>query len=147
MIKQILTVIAMASVSMASHAADLPGEAAATLASFHAALAAGDKEKALTLLSPEVVIYESGYVERSRDEYARHHLADDMKFAKTTTQKVLKHSERLAGNTAVLWEETETTGAANGKPVHLMGTTTAVLEQSGGRWLIAHLHWSSRKAK
>jgi hypothetical protein len=55
--------------------------------------------------------------------------------------------ERAEGKTAVVWQENETTGTANGKPVHLFGTETAVLEKSGDGWTILHVHWSSRKAK
>ena len=142
-----LTALACAAAIFSPAAAAEPDGARATLASFHAALANGDKDKALAHLSPRVVIYESGFVERSRDEYASHHLAGDMKFARTTIHKVLRHDERVAGDTLVVWQETETTGNSGGKPVHLLGATTAVLEKSGERWLIVHLHWSSRKAK
>jgi hypothetical protein len=126
-----------------SHAAE-PKEA---LAAFHAALAGGDKEKATALLAPEVAIYESGFVERSRAEYENHHLPHDIEFAKTATRKVLRRSERVGDNLAVIWEETETSGTARGKPVSLIGTETAVLEKKGDAWTIVHVHWSSRKAK
>lgn len=36
---------------------------------YHAALAGGDTAKALSLLSPTVRIFESGYAEKSKDEY------------------------------------------------------------------------------
>ncbi|HEU4852905.1 MAG TPA: nuclear transport factor 2 family protein [Telluria sp.] len=115
------------------------------LASFHAALAAGDRPTALSLLAPDVAIYESGFVERSRDEYASHHLGDDMEFAKTSTRKVLKQTERVQGSMAILWQETETVGTSKGKPVHVLGTETALLEKQGDSWIIRHVHWSSRK--
>lgn len=118
-----------------------------TVAAFHGALHAGDKDKALSLLSAEVLIYESGYVERSRDEYAHHHLAGDIEFAKVTTRSVLKHRERIDGNIATVLEETETTGTVKGKPVHSFGVETAMLEKKGDGWVIVHVHWSSRKAK
>lgn len=114
---------------------------------FHAALTAGDKNRVLGLMAPEVVIYESGYVERSRAEYAHHHLAGDMAFAKTSTRKVLKQSEKMEGNLALIWQETETTGTSRGKLVHVIGTETALLEKKGDTWAIIHVHWSSRKAK
>jgi len=117
-----------------------------TLAAFHDALNAGDKEKAISLLAPEITIYESGYVERSRSEYAGHHLGGDIVFAKSSTRKVLKQTEHIEGKTAVVWEETETTGVSRGKPVHVFGTGTAVLEKNGENWLIVHVHWSSRKS-
>lgn len=118
-----------------------------TVAAFHGALHAGDKDKALALLSAQVLIYESGYVEHSRDEYAHHHLAGDIEFAKVTTRRVLKHRERIDGNIATVLEETETTGTAKGKPVHSFGVETVMLEKKGDDWVIVHVHWSSRKAK
>jgi hypothetical protein len=117
------------------------------LAAFHTALASGDKVKATELLAPQVTIYESGFVERSRSEYASHHLTDDIAFAKTSTRTVLRQSERVDGNFAVIWEETSTQGKSNGKDLHMLGTETALLEKKNDRWLIVHVHWSSRKAK
>jgi len=118
-----------------------------TVSAFHTALRAGDKDKALALMSPAVMIYESGYVERSRDEYAGHHLQGDIDFSKTTLRKVLRHSERIDGATATVLEETETTGSVKGKPVHSFGVETAMLEKKDDDWVIVHVHWSSRKAK
>jgi ketosteroid isomerase-like protein len=134
--------ILFASASL-SHAAS-PLE---TLTAFHAALSAGDSAKAIALMAPDVTIYESGYVERSRAEYASHHLAGDIEFAKTVSRKVLKHTERIHGQVAMIYQETETTGTARGKPVHLFGTETTVMEKQGDTWAIVHVHWSSRKAK
>lgn len=118
-----------------------------TLAQFHEALAAGKSEQASALLSPGIQIYESGYVERSRDEYVGHHLKSDIEFAKATKNKVLKQSERVEGKLAVVMRESETKGTFKGKPVHLFGTETALLEQQGDNWVIVHIHWSSRKGK
>lgn len=114
---------------------------------FHAALTSGDKAAAVALLSPEVLIFESGYVERSRTEYASHHLDGDIAFSKTASRKVLGQGERTDGKTAIVWQETETKGTSKGKEIHVMGTETAVLEKTGDKWSIVHVHWSSRKAK
>lgn len=133
--------IAAASMTQAA-AASSPKEA---LAAFHAALAAGDKAGVLNLMTPDVAIYEAGRVERSRDEYASHHLGGDMEFAKTATRRVLKQSERADGSMAVIWQETETSGTSRGKPIHVLGTETALLEKQDGTWRIVHVHWSSRK--
>ncbi|NHZ41791.1 nuclear transport factor 2 family protein [Massilia aquatica] len=121
-----------------------PGE---TLAAFHAALHAGDEARAMTLLSPEAVIYEAGHVERSRSEYADHHLANDIAFARVTTRRVVRHKERFEGNLAILLDEVETRGAFKGKTVNAVGTETAILEKKGDGWVVLHFHWSSRKAK
>lgn len=122
-------------------------DARSTLAQFHEALTKGDRERALSFLAKDVMIYESGHVERSRDEYAHHHLKGDMEFAKTTSMKTLRQTERASPDTVVIWQETETTGTAGGKPVHVLGTATAVLEKREKQWSIVHLHWSSRKPK
>jgi hypothetical protein len=118
-----------------------------TVARFHEALAAGKPEQAATLLSPEIQIYESGFVERTRDEYVGHHLKADVEFARATKNKVLKQSERRDGKLAVVMQETETSGSFKGKPVHLFGTETVLLEQQRDDWVIVHIHWSSRKAR
>lgn len=147
MIRKSLLAFAIGAISLTAASSAFAADAKEALASFHAALVAGDKPKALELLAPDVTIYESGHVERSRNEYASHHLDGDIAFAKTTTRKVLRHSERIEGNAAFVWEETETTGASGGKDVHVFGTETAMLEKKGNSWTITHVHWSSRKAK
>lgn len=141
-----LTLLGLASVLLASSAC-LAASPKETVAAFHAALAAGDRAKALSLLAPEVAIYEGGHVERSRDEYASSHLASDIDFARSSSRKLLKESERIDGNTAMVWEESETTGSYLGMPVHVLGTGTMVLEKREGAWSIVHVHWSSRKPK
>lgn len=147
MFKQSLAASILAASLFGVHAGSLAASPKETVAAFHDALAGGDKAAALALLAPEAAIYEAGHVERSRDEYAHHHLGGDMAFAKTTTRKVLRQTERVDGNTAIVWEETETTGTSGGKPLHAFGTGTTVLEKKGDGWAIVHVHWSSRKAK
>lgn len=118
-----------------------------TLEAYSAAMAAGDKQKAAELLSPDITIYESGYVERSRAEYVGHHMEIDMAYAKNSMRKVLSQGERIEGNLAILWQESETTGTYQGKDINKIGTETAILEKKGDQWKIVHLHWSSRKPK
>lgn len=141
--RQLTALIALSIFSLPLYAAS-PIE---TVAAFHRALAGGKAEQASAMLSPEIRIYESGHVERSRQEYAGHHLPADAAFAKATTSKVLKQNERIDGNLAVVMQETETTGQFQGKNVHLFGTETALLEKQGEQWIIFHLHWSSRKSR
>lgn len=118
-----------------------------TVAAFHAALASGKAGRATELMSPEIQIYESGYVERSRDEYAGHHLPDDIAFAQATSTSILKQNERIGGEVAVVMQETKTTGKYKGKNVQLLGTETALLEKRDDKWVITHIHWSSRKSR
>ena len=128
-------------------AAAPPSTPAETLDAFHAALAAGKTEDASALLADGLLVYEAGHAERSKAEYASHHLPADAAFAAATSTKVLRHAERVEGPMAVVTRETETTGQWKGAPVHSFGTETAVLRRQADGWLIVHLHWSSRKAK
>jgi uncharacterized membrane protein YvbJ len=139
--KKIALFAALAACSIGAFAAS-PSE---TVSAFHAAISAGNKDKALALLSPAIVIYEAGHVERTRDEYASKHLGDDMEFSKNVTRKVLKHTERVDGNIATVLEETQSAGSYKGKVVYSFGVETAVLEKKGDDWVIVHVHWSSRK--
>lgn len=63
-------------------------------------------------------------------------------------QRLMKfsHSERVDAHSAVVVLETETTGQFKSARVHLYGTETALLEKHGDKWVITHIHWSSRKA-
>jgi ketosteroid isomerase-like protein len=141
--RQLFGLSLLAAISLPVFAAS-PSE---TIGEYHAALASGNTAKALSLLSPAVQIFESGYVEKSKDEYAAHHLPADIAFAKTVNRKVVKGSERIAGDMAVIMQETDTQGTHNGAAVHMAGTETDVLEKKGGGWVITHFHWSSRKVK
>lgn len=64
-------------------------EPVAVVERFFRELAAGNTNAASALLDPGVVIYESGRVERSRAEYASHHLASDAKFLKSAAHRLL----------------------------------------------------------
>jgi hypothetical protein len=134
----------LAILSTLAHAQSAPGN---VWDGFHAAIVKADRAAASSALAADVQIYESGFVERSRDEYMSHHFDADAKFAKTVTRKVLKHGEQVAGNMALIMEETETSGSYDGQPVKLIGTETAVLRLTGDKWQIVHIHWSSRKQK
>lgn len=123
------------------------GEPKDVIAEFHAALARGDVSRATELLAPDVTIYESGFVERSRAEYVSHHLPEDIAFAKTSTRTQLKQIEQLEGNIAIVIGESETKTQTKGEAVRLLGTETITLRKTGENWVITHIHWSSRKAK
>lgn len=140
---KLLTLLALSMLTSLTYASE-PKD---TLAAFYAAMAAGDKAKATELLAPDITIYESGYVERSRAEYAGHHLPEDITFAKISTRTVLQQSQRIDGNLAVIWAETETKAKVKGKDVQIFGTETVLLQKNGEDWQIVHVHWSSRKAK
>lgn len=121
--------------------------ATAIVDAFHTALKAGDSDRVKTLLDDKVTIYEQGHVESSKDEYAKEHLAADLKFAAATTSAQSARSGAVIGDLAYVITEGRTTGSFEGKPVDSINIETMVLRREGKDWRIVHIHWSSRKAK
>ena len=121
-----------------------PASPAGVVNAFHAALKAGDGGTAMAVLSPEVIIYESGYVENSRAEYEGHHLPADMAFTAGMTRVILKQTVSETGNTAMVVTESQTKGTFRDKDYNLLGTETIVPEKTDEGWQISHIHWSSR---
>ena len=120
---------------------------AAIVDAFGTALAAGDTAAALNLLDPAVTVLESGGVERSRDEYAAHHLGADAAFLRDATVTRVWRSARAHGALAWIGSESRIAAVSKGKPVKLLSTETMVLKQTPGGWRIVHIHWSSRPDK
>jgi ketosteroid isomerase-like protein len=110
---------------------------------FHAALRRGDTSAAAALLAADALIFESGGAERTKAEYASHHLPADAAFSQAVRSTV----NRRAGNAngAMAWVATEgrLTGTYKGKAIDLPTTETMLLRRSGRGWKIVHIHWSS----
>ena len=119
-------------------------EANATVTAFHRALASQDKEAVLALLTPEVVIFESGGAELSRAEYASHHLGADMKFSAATTRRVEAQRAGREEDAAWVLTRTTTTGTFRDKEIDAKGVETMLLKHTPDGWKIFHIHWSSR---
>ena len=79
---------------------DAAAPAVAVVDAFHAALGSGDPEAVLSMLTEDVMVLEEGGAERSRDEYAGHHLRADMTFAAATTTEVTRRASWIEGNVA-----------------------------------------------
>ncbi len=121
--------------------------AATSVDAFHAALVRGDQSAAVALLADDALIFESGGAERSKAEYASHHLAADAAFAAATTRTVSRRSGHAAGDLAWIATESTTTGTFRDRPVNSVSTETMVLRRTGDTWRIVHIHWSSAKAE
>jgi ketosteroid isomerase-like protein len=119
------------------------GAPAAAVESFHSALASGDAERALSWLDPEVVIFESGGAEMSREEYASHHLESDMEFTTATDTEVLDRRAQAGADVAWVLSRTRTTGRFRDRAIDLDGVETMVLRRVDAQWRIVHIHWSS----
>lgn len=115
----------------------------ATVSAFHAALAKGDTAAALALMAEDALIFESGGVERGRAEYAAHHLKADAAFSAATRRTLVSRSEGESGDAAWVTSVETVTGTFRGRPINSRSVETMLLRRVEGRWLIAHIHWSS----
>ena len=109
---------------------------------FHFALKSGNRRKALELLAADITIFEQGRVERSRTEYAKAHLAEDIGFASVTQRTVARRSARLLGNSAWVMSINRNRGKFKNRAVDFTTDETMVLTRVGGKWRIVHIHWS-----
>ncbi|MFZ4748309.1 MAG: YybH family protein [Sphingomonas sp.] len=132
-----------ASASVATAAAATP---VAVVDAFHAALASGDPRKALDVVAEDVLIFESGGVERSRAEYASHHLAADAAFSAAVRRTLVSRSHGEAGNAAWVTSVETVAGAYRGRAINSRSVETMLLGRVAGKWRITHIHWSSKDA-
>lgn len=119
----------------------------ATADRFAAAIKAADFDTVRTLLDDDVLILESGGVERSLDEYLGHHAIADAAFLAGATVKVTRRAGDVQGASAWLATESEITPAAGSHAKPLLSTETLVMRKAGNAWRIVHVHWSSRPKK
>ena len=130
----------------ATQAAALPataGEAAAVVDAFHAALHRGDTQAAAALLADDALIFESGGAERSKAEYAEHHLPADAAFSKAVSSTVTRRAGNSDGTMAWIASEGRITGTYKGQALDVVTTETMLLKRAEDGWQIVHVHWSS----
>jgi ketosteroid isomerase-like protein len=122
-------------------------EAAKAVDAFHDALVKGDRQAAQALLDDQVQIYEQGWVDRSKAEYASHHLESDAAFSAATTNTQTARSGMILGDLAYVISEAKVAGTFKGKAIDSITLETMVLRRREGAWRIVHIHWSSRDDK
>lgn len=114
---------------------------------FHTALKAGNTEGAMELLADDVLIYEGGGAEKSKAEYAAHHLEADIAFLKGMKQSVSERSAKATGDMVLVTSQGVTTGTHKDKAINSTSAETMVLRLIDGAWRIVHIHWSSADIK
>jgi len=125
-------------------AGPLGDDPAAVADHLHEAISTGDAEGIHELLDPDVLIFESGGVESSLEEYASHHMHSDMAFMAEMKRELLNRDVFENGALAVVSSRSKLAGRYQGEDIELFGTETLVLERTGQAWKIKHIHWSSR---
>ena len=134
---------AMSSMASQSLQSDVADTATDVVNAFHAALKRGDATAALILMAEDVVIFESGGVERNRAEYETHHLKSDAAFSAATTRTPISQTIASDGNLSSVMSVEFVKGTFRDRPVNSRSVETMVLRKTEGRWRIIHIHWSS----
>ena len=114
-----------------------------TVLAFHAALAHGNTDAALALVAENALIFESGGVERSRAEYAGHHLKADAEFSAAVRRTLVDRSNGEDGNTAWVMSVETVTGSFHNRAIKSRSVETMLLRRIDNQWRIVHIHWSS----
>lgn len=113
------------------------------VAAFHEALASGDGERALSLLTDRARVLEGGGVE-TRDEYADHHLPADMAFAQAVTRERGDVEIVVRGDVAWAVSTSRAVGTWRERSIDSRTAELVVLERRPQGWRISAIHWSSR---
>ena len=115
----------------------------ASVRGFHQALVSGDAAGAMRLLAVDAVILESGERE-TRDEYAAHHLAADIEFARAVPMQRGPLQVSISGNTAWVASTGKLQGTFQARAIDLATAELMVLSRTASGWEIRAIHWSSR---
>ena len=120
--------------------------AVAAVDQFHAALAAADSARAVSMLTDDVLILESGAVQ-TRAEYLGGHLGADMKASGGSKGERTVLRVTVIGDVALVVSKTVTppTGA-QGSTGSEMAELMVVTKTAAG-WKIRAVHWSSRRRR
>ncbi len=124
-------------------AASSPDAPAMAVDSFLKALSAGNDKEAEKWLASDVLVYESGHAETSRDQYVAEHMKGDMDFLSKAKVERLEHASNADGDTAWVTSRSRIRGQSDGKAIDVVSTETMVLRNTPDGWRIAHIHWSS----
>ena len=153
MIKKIISVtlmmlLATAALAHSKHQHDdkfsgLDTEAAKAIVKFHQAIRSGDEATVKAALHPDVLIFEGKGVERSRAEYASHHMKSDMKFMSGMTVTPVEQHVIVNGNMAFSMAKNHQKGSYKTKEYDFVSNESLSLTLVDGHWLITHIHWSN----
>lgn len=129
-----------------THLATDSAAVARIVARFRDAITAGDSATALSLLSPDALVLESGDVETFA-QYRSQHLGADIAFARAVPGVHSAVLVRVAGSAAWVTSTSVTQGTFQGRAINSAGAELMVLTRptAAAPWLIRAIHWSSHK--
>ena len=120
----------------------LESKAAKVVTQFHKALKTNDVKLANSLLSKDVLIYESGNAERSSLKYVSGHMLADMRYLSSVQTELLEHQVKVNGDIAISTSQSKHTRSKTQKTKGSISMETIVVSKIDGEWLITHIHWS-----
>ncbi|MDD3762475.1 MAG: nuclear transport factor 2 family protein [Nevskiales bacterium] len=143
----VLTLVAglLSGLTAAPALADDAEAVKAVVADFHQAMAEGYKDGVLALLAPDAVVFETGYIEASRDQYAAGHLDNDLLYAAKVKYRMVHSQAEASGDLGYVITQGVSEGEFAGQAIHLANTETMVLRRIDGAWKIVHIHWSAHE--
>lgn len=115
----------------------------ATVNRFRGALQDGNVAQVLALLAPDVLVYEAGAEQLSREDYIAHHLKADIAELATVYVDTLSQSGHTNRNSAWVTTRSRWIGREADPRPPASVTETIVLQRSPQGWRIVHIHWSS----
>ena len=113
---------------------------------FHAALSAADSARAISWLTEDVMILESGNIQ-TRADYLGGHLGADIKASQGSKAERTVVKVTVTGDVAVVVSRsiTPATGAQGSTASEM--AELVVLSRTAGGWKIRAIHWSSRRRR
>ena len=94
------------------------------------------------LLDENVLIFESGSVESSLEEYASHHMSADMSFMQDIEKEIITRSVVENGDIVVISTKYRMFGTYKDQNFDKTSLESLVLKKTDGTWKIVHIHWS-----
>jgi len=119
----------------------------AKVAAYHQALLDGDIEAAGGMLSEDLLLYEDGIPETSRERYVGGHLKLDIAFSQGAKRTLENQTSWTEGNTSTICSTYDLKTRYKGKRYHLKTAETMTLKKKDGQWVIVHIHWSNHQLK
>jgi ketosteroid isomerase-like protein len=128
-----------------SEAGSATPDAEKAVEAFRSALRAGDRAVLSYWLTDDLLVYEGGGAERSRDEFLALHAGADAAFLKASKVDLLKRVSGSSGDSAWVNSEYRIRGqSSKGRPIDVLSTETILLRKTPQGWRVQHVHWSSQ---
>lgn len=95
------------------------------------------------IFDPNVVVFESGRVNRGWADYRDHHLAPELAAFTERTLRFANLDLRISNGIASVACDFQFDGRSAEGPISVSGVATFLLERTAGVWRIVHLHTST----